>query len=145
MLGTDPTNVSYNLYFNGTKLSDSPFISSTNYVHNTSTDGTYTVRAIINGVEQPSSETANVWANQYLDIALQVPAGGTTPDGIGYTYSPNDCSVGDVDGTHLILKTILKVAIQAMYSLIVIDSMVLVFGVSIWAKIFVQGLIIRNL
>lgn len=98
MLGTDPTNVSYNLYFNGTKLSDSPFISSTNYVHNTSTDGTYTVRAIINGVEQPSSETANVWANQYLDIALQVPAGGTTPDGIGYTYSPNDCSVGDVDG-----------------------------------------------
>lgn len=98
MLGTDPTNVSYNLYFNGTKLSASPFTTTSNYIHDVTTDGTYYVRAIINGVEQPASETASVWANQYLDIAMQVPAGGTTPDGVAYTYSPNDCSVGDVDG-----------------------------------------------
>ncbi|MFY7890565.1 MAG: T9SS type A sorting domain-containing protein [Spirosomataceae bacterium] len=98
MLGTDPTNVSYNLYFNGTKLSASPFTTTSNYIHDITTDGTYYVRAIINGVEQPASETASVWANQYLDIAMQVPAGGTTPDGVAYTYSPNDCSVGDVDG-----------------------------------------------
>nr|GEZ34451.1 hypothetical protein [Tanacetum cinerariifolium] len=26
------------------------------------------------------------------------PAGGTTPDGVAYTYSANDASVGDVDG-----------------------------------------------
>lgn len=98
MLGTDPTNVSYNLYFNGTKLSASPFTTTTNYTHDSSNDGTYYVRAIINGIEQPASETAGVWANQYLDIAMRVPEGGTTPDGITYTYSPNDCSVGDVDG-----------------------------------------------
>jgi rhamnogalacturonan endolyase len=56
------------------------------------------VRAIINGVEEPSSESATVWANQYLDIAMQIPAGGTTPDNVIYTYNVNDCSVGDADG-----------------------------------------------
>lgn len=98
MLGTDPTNVSYNLYFNGVKLAASPFTSTSNYIHDITTNGSYYVRAIINGVEQPASETATVWNNQYLDIAMQIPTGGTTPDGVAYTYSVNDCSVGDVDG-----------------------------------------------
>jgi len=98
MLGTEPTNVSYNLYCNGSKLAGSPFTTNTNYTHDTTADGTYTVRAIINGVEKPASETAPVWANQYLDIPMQIPAGGITPDNINYTYNVNDCSVGDVDG-----------------------------------------------
>ena len=34
----------------------------------------------------------------YLSIPLQIPPGGTTPDGGTYTYSANDCSVGDLDG-----------------------------------------------
>ena len=98
MLGTEPTDVSYNLYCNDVKLAGSPFTTSTNYTHDSTTDGTYYVRAIINGVEEPASETATVWANQYLDIAMQVPVGGTTPDNVIYTYNVNDCSVGDVDG-----------------------------------------------
>ena len=40
----------------------------------------------------------SVWAQHYLNIALDRPAGGTTPVGEAYTYSPNDCSVGDLDG-----------------------------------------------
>jgi rhamnogalacturonan endolyase len=39
-----------------------------------------------------------VWAQQYLSIPLQAPAGGTTPDGVAYTYNANDCSTGDLDG-----------------------------------------------
>ena len=34
----------------------------------------------------------------YLSVPLQIPAGGTTPDGVSYTYTPNDASVGDLDG-----------------------------------------------
>lgn len=97
MLGTEPTDVSYNLYCNNVKLAGSPFTTTTNYTHDTAVDGSYTVRAIINGVEEPVSEAATVWANQYLDIAMQVPAGGNNVSG-SYTYTVNDCSVGDVDG-----------------------------------------------
>ena len=98
MLGTDPTDTSYNLYCDGVKVAGSPFTASTNFTHNITTNGNYTVRAIINSIEATSSETASVWANQYLDIAMQIPTGGTTPDNVVYTYSVNDCSVGDVDG-----------------------------------------------
>ena len=34
----------------------------------------------------------------FLEIPLQIPAGGVTPAGEEYTYSANDMSVGDVDG-----------------------------------------------
>lgn len=34
----------------------------------------------------------------YLEIPLQKPADGITPAGDTYTYSPNDASIGDVDG-----------------------------------------------
>lgn len=98
MLGTEPTNVSYNLYCNNKKVTGSPFTTTTNFTHEITTDGSYYIRAIINGVEEPASETVSVWANQYLDIAMQIPAGGTTPDGQSYTYSVGDSSVGDVDG-----------------------------------------------
>lgn len=33
-----------------------------------------------------------------MSVPLQVPAGGTTPDGVAYTYSANDASAGDLDG-----------------------------------------------
>ncbi|KQS93440.1 T9SS type A sorting domain-containing protein [Chryseobacterium sp. Leaf394] len=97
MLGTEETNTSYNLYFNNVKVTGSPFTTTTNFNHDITTNGIYTVRAIINGVEQPASEPATVWANPYLDIAMQIPPGGTTVSG-SYTYEINDCSVGDVDG-----------------------------------------------
>ena len=33
-----------------------------------------------------------------IDIPLDRPAEGVTPSGQKYTYSPNDASIGDVDG-----------------------------------------------
>ena len=34
----------------------------------------------------------------YINIPLNVPSGGTTPDGVDYTYDAEEASVGDVDG-----------------------------------------------
>ncbi|GHH88154.1 hypothetical protein GCM10017771_32340 [Streptomyces capitiformicae] len=34
----------------------------------------------------------------YKDVPISAPAGGTTPDGVAYTYEANDASVGDLDG-----------------------------------------------
>ena len=53
-----------------------------------------------------SSEKATVFANAtgnktsgaYFDLPINTPPGGKSPDGTEYTYSANDCSVGDVDG-----------------------------------------------
>ena len=38
------------------------------------------------------------WPDLYLSIPLDRPKDSTTPDGRPYRYTPNDCSVGDVDG-----------------------------------------------
>lgn len=97
MFGTDSSSVSFNVYRAGTKLNSSPITNSTNYVDSISTNSTYTVRAVVSGVEQADSETASVLAQNYLQIPLSIPAGGTNTSG-SYTYSANDCSVGDVDG-----------------------------------------------
>ncbi|MEO0055108.1 MAG: hypothetical protein RLZZ50_1055, partial [Verrucomicrobiota bacterium] len=40
----------------------------------------------------------NAATQQYLNIPLQIPAGGTTPDGVAYTYAANDAAPADLDG-----------------------------------------------
>ncbi|MEK4880836.1 MULTISPECIES: rhamnogalacturonan lyase [Paenibacillus] len=99
LLGTEELSVSFNLYRNGTKVNVTPITDSTNYQDNAgTTSSSYTIRAIIGGIEKSDSPAANVWANNYLDVPIQIPADGTTPDGVSYTYSANDASVGDLDG-----------------------------------------------
>lgn len=98
LFGNDPSGIGFNVYRNSTLLNATPITGSTNYVDNVTTNSSYSVRPVINGVEQTASELASVWSQNYLNIPLQIPAGGTTPDGVAYTYSANDCSVGDVDG-----------------------------------------------
>jgi hypothetical protein len=112
LLGTDPSGIAFNVYRGSTKVNATPITNSTNYVDNVSTNSTYTVRPVINGVEQAASAGASVWGQQYLSVNLQVPPPGRTPpytvvvggvtesypNGQDYTYSPNDCSPGDLDG-----------------------------------------------
>jgi hypothetical protein len=98
LFGNDPSGIGFNVYRNSTLLNTTPITTSTNYVDNITTNSTYSVRPVINGVEQPASEPASVWSQNYTNIPLQIPGGGTTPDGVAYTYSANDCSVGDLDG-----------------------------------------------
>ncbi|MBS2098083.1 rhamnogalacturonan lyase family protein [Carboxylicivirga linearis] len=97
-LGTEDDDVSFNLYRDDTKINAEPISESTNYIDNSSADAQYFVAAIVNGVEQAKSAAAPIWGNQYLEVNLNRPTGGTTPDGVSYSYSPNDCSVGDLNG-----------------------------------------------
>ncbi|WP_458246475.1 rhamnogalacturonan lyase [Streptomyces sp. MAI_2237] len=98
-LGTDPGDVSFNVYRAGTKVNSAPITGSTNFFHSGApAQADYTVRAIVGGVEQADSEHAVQLRTGYKDVPISPPAGGTTPDGVAYTYEANDASVGDLDG-----------------------------------------------
>lgn len=99
LLGTEGSNVSFNVYRDGTKVNASAIPNSTNLQDASGTSSSiYTVRAVVGGTEQAASAAASVWGNNYLSVPLSVPAGGTIPDGVAYTYSANDASAGDLDG-----------------------------------------------
>src|SRR5215204_3724734 len=108
--GTDPSSVAFNLYRStgggpAIQLNAAPISDTTNYVDTTADltqSNAYYVRPVVNGTERVPSAAftlpANAGVQQYLNVPLQIPAGGTTPDGVSYTYSANDASVGDLDG-----------------------------------------------
>lgn len=99
LFGNEGSNVSFNVYRDGKKVNTSPITNSTNLQDaNGKSSSTYTVRAVVGGAEQAASAPVSVWGNNYLSVPLNVPAGGTTPDGVAYTYSANDASAGDLDG-----------------------------------------------
>lgn len=98
LLGNDPDNIGFNLYRNGVKINSTPITATTNYTDAASSGTTYTVKTVLNGVETGEANSSSVWAGNYLDIPMSVPAEMTMPDASTCTYSPNDCSVGDVDG-----------------------------------------------
>ncbi|RKN50715.1 cellulose binding domain-containing protein [Micromonospora endolithica] len=99
LLGTEVSGVSFNLYRGATRVNASPITGATNYLDGGAPAGAaYTVRAVVNGAEQPASASAAQFPAGYLDVPLQVPAGGSTPGGESYSYSANDASVGDLDG-----------------------------------------------
>ena len=110
LLGTDPPDTSFNLYRSTgggspVLLNASPLTGPTNYLDSAADltqANAYFVRPVIFGIEQSPSTSFTLpgaaAVQQYLRVPLQVPAGGTTPVGETYTYSPNDVSVGDLDG-----------------------------------------------
>ena len=110
LLGTEPQETTFNLYRSTggeapVRLNATP-IANTTYFVDSSADlaqaNSYFVRSIVFGLEQAPSASftlaAGAAVRQYLRLPLQVPAAGTTPVGEAYTYGPNDCSVGDLDG-----------------------------------------------
>jgi hypothetical protein len=115
LLGTDPENVSFNLYRSAggasVKLTASPLVTTTDFVDATadvSMANSYFVRPVVNGVELAPSEEYTLAANSavgfFKEVPLQTPAGGVVPDyenpgqTLSYSYNANDASVGDVDG-----------------------------------------------
>lgn len=108
MFGTDPANIGFNVYRNGTKINSSPITGSTNYLDTGgSASSIYRVAPVIDSVEQELSSPASTWSyyedgyggkTSYHDIPLQKPANDFAKDGTEYSYSPNDCSVADLDG-----------------------------------------------
>ncbi|MEU0228914.1 rhamnogalacturonan lyase [Streptomyces sp. NPDC006284] len=98
-LGTDPDNVAFNVYRAGTKVNSAPVTATTTFFHaGAPSHADYTVRAVVNGTEQGDSVHAVQFRAGYKDVPISPPAGGTTPDGVSYTYEANDASVGDLDG-----------------------------------------------
>lgn len=98
-LTSDKSSQGYDVYRDGVKVNAEPITGSTNYVDASGTaDAKYVVKAIDGGQVVETTPEAAVWPEVYKKVHLDRPAGGTTPDGVAYTYSPNDCSVGDVDG-----------------------------------------------
>lgn len=102
LLGNEPDSIAFNVYRSTgtsqpTKLNQMPITKSTCY-QDTGVDLTqnniYIVRAVLNGQEQEASKpflnqvAANSSARPYFSIPLKTPQG----------YSPNDASVGDLDG-----------------------------------------------
>jgi rhamnogalacturonan endolyase len=100
LLGTEPDEIAFNLYRKTgektlIKLNKQPITQSTNYVDakvDFSFTNTYFVKAVLHGIEQKESKPyllpVNTPSKQYLDIPLKTPLG----------YTPNDMSVGDLDG-----------------------------------------------
>jgi rhamnogalacturonan endolyase len=100
LLGTDPQSVSFNVYRvtdkqRPVKLNSKPITDATSFVDLTADlakSQSYFVRPVIAQKEQTPSGRFTLAANspvrQYLSIPLQTPEG----------YSPNDGSVGDLDG-----------------------------------------------
>lgn len=97
--GTDPGDIGFNVYRNSIKINASLITGATNYTDAAGNAGdSYSVRPVAGGIEQDASSPVSVWSQMFLEVPLQVPSGVTTPDGVTCSYSPNDCSVGDLDG-----------------------------------------------
>ena len=100
LLGTDPDNISFNLYRkSGSKkkvrVNKLPITKTTDFADTESDPGqinAYSVRPIINGAEQMESRSFLIPANDPVKGYLSIPL--KTPDG----YTPNDISAGDLDG-----------------------------------------------
>ena len=109
-------DVTYNLYRDGTLVNAEP-LSVSNYSDaNGTASSTYTVRAVVNGVEQSACDAVSVWSttdgnsNTYLSIQMQdvVDRNGdivfcccgnhTVSSDVAQTYTLNDASVADLDG-----------------------------------------------
>ena len=97
LLGTDdPERTTFNLLRNGNQIKAG--LTVTNYKDTGGTNtSVYQVVTLVDGEPVDTSKAVTAWSNQWLKLTLDRPAGGKTASG-SYTYSPNDCSVGDVDG-----------------------------------------------
>ena len=103
-LPSDDPRLSFDIYRDGTKINEKPLTRMTNFTDPEGTvDSHYTIKAILDGEEKETASANNVWASDFMKIHLDRPEGGTSPAGGAkeqreYTYTPDDVSVGDVDG-----------------------------------------------
>ena len=93
-LGTDtPERTTFTLLRNGKAAKSG--LTVTNYEDASGTASSeYQVVTLIDGVPVDTTTAVKAWDNAWLKLPLDRPATGAQ----GGTYSPNDCSVGDVDG-----------------------------------------------
>lgn len=94
--GTDNDNTTFKVLRNGSAIyTASDKTSFQDSAGNTSSE--YQVVTLVDGEPVDTSAAIKPWSTLYKQVKLNRPADGSNEDGT-YTYSPNDCSVGDVDG-----------------------------------------------
>ena len=96
-LGTDDENTTFDLIRDGKTIATD--LKVTNFEDDDldwdgTADSEYQVVTKVNGDIKETSKPVKSWNTLYKQLKLDRPATGA----LGGTYSPNDCSVGDVDG-----------------------------------------------
>ena len=85
-------DVKYNLYRDGPKVNAEP-LDVSNFTDTSGSESSqYTVKAVLNGVEQQASKAATVFKSNYKEIKIKHDAS------LKATYEPNDACCADVDG-----------------------------------------------
>ena len=98
LLGTDDESTTFDLLRDGKTVAGATNLSKTNYqVSGATVANSFQVVTKVDGIPVDTCEAVTPWASQYLHLKLDKPAAATNPSG-RYQYTPNDCSVGDVDG-----------------------------------------------
>ncbi|HQG07985.1 MAG TPA: rhamnogalacturonan lyase [Dysgonamonadaceae bacterium] len=104
LLSSDPLNIAFNIYRNGKRINPNPLSQSTYYKDVDAPQGElkYEIRAVRDNIESKIEKYLFVLKNSddqgYINVPLDIPQNGLTPDGQNYSYQANDASVGDVDG-----------------------------------------------
>ena len=89
----DPEHTTFDLLCNGNIIARN--LTVTNYKHTSgNSSSTYQVVCKVDGETVETSKEVKAWDKVWLKLPLDRPAQGAQ----GGTYTPNDCSVGDVDG-----------------------------------------------
>ena len=103
LLGTDSRNVCFDIERDGKIIAHQ--VKLTNFTDpKGSSASSYRIISYQNDpkmdapAEREVSKVIKPWNDLYRSLPINRPAGGVTPDGKSYEYTPNDCSVGDVDG-----------------------------------------------
>ena len=92
-LASDPTGTEFRLYRDDQLLMTSKGDEATCfYDESGSAASRYRVDSLVNGTVQTTSTCSLISGTDYFQIPMDVPTASDC------TYSPNDCSVGDVDG-----------------------------------------------
>jgi len=90
LLAEEYYDVTYNVYRDGTSIATGLAVSNFRDASGTESS-TYTVSAVVDGVEQPQCAAVQAWNKSYKEIVL-------THEGIRSTLVPNDACCADVDG-----------------------------------------------
>ena len=103
LLGTDGKNVCFDVERDGKVIAH--HLKLTNYIDRKGSAAssyriiTYQDEPRMDApAEREVSKAVKPWKDLYRSLPINRPAGGVTPDGKSYEYTPNDCGVGDVDG-----------------------------------------------
>ncbi len=99
LLITDPDDIRFNVYRDGTKLNDEP-LYVTNYLDDGGTrQSVYTIE-VLSGSNVIETVEAKSLLSGIWSIPIDRPEGGSTQSG-KYEYVPGDCMVADLDGDHV--------------------------------------------